>query len=85
MGATNTINSVNGKTGTPNQQSITMPFQYGYGDMYEHMAGKALHDAGLITLADHESLRRYCEANKIILRRSIQTGCKKSDLKNISI
>jgi hypothetical protein len=69
--------------GTPEAQSIKMPFQYGYGDHYETEAGNALNELGIIKLEERQSLWRYCEENGIILRKNKQTGCKKSELKNI--
>lgn len=74
--------------GTPEAQTIKIPFQYGYGDHYETEAGNALNEAGIIKLERYtngnlKSLYQYCEDNKIILRKNKQTGCKKSELKNI--
>jgi hypothetical protein len=69
--------------GTPEAQTFKMPFQYGYGDQYEHEAGNVLHEAGVIKLEERQSLWRYCEENGIILRKNKHTGCKKSELKNI--
>lgn len=56
--------------GQKDQQTIYLPFQYGYGSHYEDMAGKELNDLGFITLEKNQSLWRYCEQNNIALNSS---------------
>lgn len=66
--------------GMENEKSILLPFQYGYGNHYVDMAGRALINAGLIP-DTKDVLWRYCDENKIILRKSKQENCLKRDLK----
>jgi hypothetical protein len=66
--------------GLKTQQSFNMPFQYGYGNQYEHEAGYVLKRAKVIEIDEHTALWRYCNDNKIILRCHIQTNCKKKEL-----
>ncbi len=56
-----------------------MPFQYGYGEQYIQNALTMLKDSNLINTTSKMELRD----KGIIINASIQTGCKKSDLKNI--
>ena len=74
--------------GLPNAQSITLPFQYGYGDHYVDMAKRELDELGIISLEKYSHggmapLWKYCDDNGIILRTSKQQNCKKAELKNI--
>ncbi len=59
---------------------IELPFQYGYGDHFVDMAGRALMKWGLIEKDHQTALWRYCEDHNIILRTSKQEGCRKKDL-----
>ena len=62
------------------EKTFKMPFQYGYGDHYEYMAGELLTEEGVITKNRLTALWRYCEENDIIYRRSKQENCKKREL-----
>lgn len=62
--------------GQPDTITLTMPFQYGYGDSYIYAGIKALNEAGHITATHTAALRDL----GIILRSNIQRGCKKRDL-----
>ncbi len=72
--------------GLSDQQTINLHFQYGYEGHYKEMAFKALENSGIITDREHysngasEAHWRYCERKGIVLRASIQTGCKKKEL-----
>lgn len=57
-----------------------LPYQYGYGEQYIHEAFKSIRKKLNIKVDEHTQLWRYCEENKIILRTSKQTGCKKKEL-----
>lgn len=66
--------------GMPTAQSFTLPFQYGYGDQYRHMAAKELVKRGLINLDDRTPLWQYCQDHGITLRHTKHEGCKKREL-----
>lgn len=72
--------------GLKNETSISLPFQYGYGDHYKYEAFKALGTANIIKDRQHhnngsaEQLWAYCDARKIILRTNKQENCKKREL-----
>lgn len=65
--------------GMSNQHAYEMPFQYGYDEQYIHEALTILKDNNVINTTSKMELRD----KGIIINASIQTGCKKSDLKNI--
>lgn len=64
--------------GLPTEKTILVPFQYGYGSMYEQTAVEAL--------AEHfnqpKSEFQFCKLreNGVIIRSNIQTGCKKHEV-----
>ena len=71
--------------GMKTAKTITLPFQYGYGDHYLDMANQALDEAKLIKnprldYGGRLSLWHYCSDHNIILRYSKQTGCKKREV-----
>ena len=66
----------------PSEQSIKILFQYGYDDHYIQSACEHLIKKGLINTDEYIPLWRYCQENNIILRKSIQRGCKKRDIIN---
>ena len=68
--------------GTETEETFLLPFQYGYGDEYEHEAKAILTQFNKIS-TDYESLYTYCKRVGIILRRNIQRNCLKKDLKAI--
>lgn len=65
--------------GMSDQPIYEMPFQYGYNDQYIHEALTILRDNNVINTTNKMELMD----KGIIINASIQTGCKKSDLKNI--
>jgi lipoprotein NlpI len=70
--------------GLENQQNIFLPFQYGYGTHYEYVAVHELSKLKLIKKDDNNpffSLWKYCQDNKIILRKSKRENCLKRELK----
>jgi len=67
--------------GMDDAKEYIMPFQYGYGDHYIDMAKCQLTEHNRISPDLMQDLPRYCRENDIILRNSIQRGCKKRDLK----
>ena len=68
--------------GTETEEIFLLPFQYGYGDEYEHEAKAVLTQFNKIS-PDYESLYNYCKRVGIILRSNIQRNCLKRDLKAI--
>lgn len=62
--------------GQPDQETLKMPFQYGYGDSYRYKALETLQILGYTTLTHTADLRE----NGIIVRSNIQRGCKKREL-----
>ena len=71
--------------GTDTQQNIFLPFQYGYGDHYQDMAGQELLKLKLVKKDKDNfyfSLWKYCQDKKIILRTAKICNCLKRDLNN---
>lgn len=66
--------------GMKTQQQFTIPFQYGYGDYYTQAAKEVLTENKVLKLASNELLWRFCEENKIILRKSIHRNQRKRDV-----
>ena len=74
--------------GMKDQTELTMPFQYGYGDMYMQIAREMLWQYTFTGKNKPEINQNYpltmqCRANNIILRHNIQTGCKKKEVENV--
>jgi hypothetical protein len=67
--------------GMKSQKSFNMPFQYGYGNQFEHEAELTLRRAKVIQCDDYKALWRYCRDNNIILRTSLKENCKQKELK----
>lgn len=67
-------------------ETISLPFQYGYGDFYEQEAGKVLHEIGAIKNPQPKpgypapALWSYCRDKKILYRRQKVSGCLKRDV-----
>lgn len=67
--------------GMKTQKTIRVPFQYGYGESYEHETFKALQDQGIIKgVQDRESPWRYYERLNIIKRSTKHENCLKRDV-----
>ena len=71
--------------GMKNVKVLKLPFRYGYGDHYIDMSNQLLIKEGYREGKRRENgsypcLWQYCRDNKIILRSSIQRGCKKREL-----
>lgn len=67
--------------GMKNEKTFKMPFQYGYGEHYIHMASELLKKEKIIALKDnYVRLWQYCRDNKIILRTSKKENCLKREL-----
>ena len=64
------------------EKTITLPFQYGYGDHYIHMASEVLLKQGYIKVKNFTPLWNYCRENNIILRTSKQEKCLKREVIN---
>ena len=65
--------------GMENQETIKMPFQYGYGNQYEHEAFRLIRERfprSKWAMENRQTLRE----RGIIIRSSIQEGCRKRDL-----
>ena len=69
----------------PDEETITLPFQYGYGNQYETEALNTLHSEGYIssTLGVY-SLQSFCAENNIILRSSKKDKCLKRELTSLT-
>jgi hypothetical protein len=63
--------------GGKKEKRISLPFQYGYGDFYEHEAFKVLESTGIIEDADDQMHWQYCNLHKIIWRSSINDALKR--------
>ena len=66
--------------GMETEETIELPFQYGYGDQYVHMSLRKLEEKELIKTDEKTALWRYCQENEIILRTNKQENCLKRDL-----
>jgi len=71
--------------GLMSETEILVPMQYGYGDSYEYAAYKAIKKElgcfqNVLGKDISESPTHAYAKYKIIVRRNIQTGCKKKDL-----
>lgn len=70
--------------GMADEFKFYLPFQYGYGNQYEHEAGTQLSKRGYLPCFEGYGLPRYCRENNIILRSSLIDKCKKRELTNIT-
>lgn len=70
--------------GLKNEVSFNLPFQYGYGDHYKDMVFKRLQselsNKKVFKENTTTSLWRFCNENKIILRKSKKENCLKREL-----
>jgi len=66
--------------GMPTEQTILVPFQYGYGSMYEQTAKKAL----ATHFNQHKDDFQFCKLREkgVIIRSNIQHKCKKREVKS---
>lgn len=64
--------------GTKTEKTIKVPFQYGYGSHYEHVALEAIKKQFNLKTKD-KMPSFYCRENNIILRSSIELNCLKRD------
>lgn len=72
--------------GMGDEKTIYMPFQYGYGDHYRHMAFEQLQKEGYLSSAgDRVSHWQYYQDHGIVARHSKQENCKKRDVLNYII
>jgi len=67
--------------GQRDHHKIWLGYQYGYGESYLDEAVKVLRELGYLPNESSPVLRLACEGAKIILRRHICRGCKKSEVK----
>ena len=68
--------------GMPDEKTVYIPFQYGYGDHYKTVAFEQLQNDGILPNdTTIYSPWRYCEENNIILRYSKQENCLQRDVK----
>ncbi len=71
--------------GMPDEENISLPFQYGYGDHYIDMANEYLQQNNIIPKERYENglwypIRQYCRENDIILRTNKKDNCLKREL-----
>lgn len=67
--------------GMKTEKTFEMPFQYGYGDQYQHEAFVLLQEQGIIPkLEDRISAWRYYQDNNIIVRNTKHENCLKREL-----
>lgn len=69
--------------GLDTEETIKMPFQYGYEKAYEQEASNLLSEAGKIPKG--VTLWRWCSENDVVLNSKIQTGCTKSTVKQYGL
>lgn len=65
--------------GMKTAKSISLPFQYGYGNHYEDMAFKALQEQKIIPKGE-SSYSRYYEENRIVYRNAKHENCLKREV-----
>ena len=69
--------------GLKSQRIISLPFQYGYGSHFEHMAFKAIKEQvnrKELKACDNTSYWRFCDDNGIVWRSSKRENCLKKEL-----
>lgn len=69
--------------GTDKEKTFILPFQYGYGNQYEHEAKAVLTEHNQVSCGYGQSLSRYCQENNIEFNSSIQRDCKQRELKQL--
>lgn len=68
--------------GMPDEKTVYIPFQYGYGDQYLSTAAHQLQTAGLLPQDEIiYGFTRWCRENDIELRYSKQDKCLQRDVK----
>ena len=68
--------------GMKTENTVIVPFQYGYGDAYCHESFKTLKELKLIAIAGNPTYSAYIHQNKITMRAYIQRDCLKRDVVN---
>lgn len=66
--------------GMESEQTICLPFQYGYDEQYIYSAHNELMKLDLVPNNTINPLWRYCKENNIILRNHKTTNCLKRDV-----
>ena len=66
--------------GLPTENTLYIPFKYGYGNQYEHEAAQILKLHGY--MPKDAVLWRYCNDNNIIIRSNIETGLSQPVVKS---
>lgn len=65
-------------------ETLFIPFSYGYGDLYYYTAIELLRKENYLPeISPAWKLRSYCEENNIVLYYSIQRKCLKRELKEL--
>lgn len=67
--------------GSDQEEHIHLPFQYGYGEQYIHVAMEHLKKLGIID--SNTLLSIYCRENNIELTTTKNVGCSESKLKKM--
>lgn len=63
--------------GTQDEQTVYIPFEYGYGSFYEQKTREVLVEMGLIENVSFYELRE----GRVIIRSHKESKCKKSEVK----
>ena len=67
-------------------ETLFIPFSYGYGDSYYYDSIELLHKENYLPVKCRASeLKSYCKDNNIVLSYSIQRNCLKRELKELVI
>ena len=66
-------------------ETLLIPFTYGYDEAYLHEAINLLIKTNYLpaTVQDSRALRNYCDDKKIVLHYGIQRNCLKRELKQL--
>ena len=67
--------------GMPDEKTVFIPFDYGYGDHYLTIAAHQLQTDSILPEGTIYSFTSWCRDNNIILRYSKQRNCLKRDVK----
>jgi len=71
--------------GASDEERLSLPFQYGYGDHYQDIAADAIRERfPRAKFPRSEPLWRWCETRGIALRADKHTGCRKLDVESFA-
>ena len=69
--------------GTETEETFLIPFQNGYGSQHEQEAKAILTEFNKISSNWNQNLYSYCKEENVKFSSTIETDCKRKDLKEI--